>query len=294
MRELDLVGLTQVMELTEGNPEVVVALVDAPILLGHPDLERARIREIPGALQASCSRASGPACTHGTFVAGMLSARRGSSAPAMCPGCTLLIRPIFAEVHSQTGDMPSASEEDLATAITDVVDAGAWVINVSAAVVNGSSKPERAITQALNYAGKHGVIVVVAAGNEGTIGGSSVVSHPWAIPVAACDLRGRPWEVSNLGHSVGRRGLSAPGYAITSLGTSGDAVTMSGTGAAAPFVTGAIALLWSELPATPVAEMKFAVTRCTRRRPTRVVPPLLDAAAAYHALGEFRRRSIAL
>ena len=39
------------------------------------------------------------------------------------------------------------------------------------------------------------------------------------IPVAACDLQGRPLNESNLGSSIGRRGLMAPGVAITSLGT---------------------------------------------------------------------------
>ena len=41
------------------------------------------------------------------------------------------------------------------------------------------------------------------------------------IPVAACDLQGRPLNESNLGSSIGRRGLMAPGVAITSLGRNG-------------------------------------------------------------------------
>jgi hypothetical protein len=34
---------------------------------------------------------------HGTFVTGMLFARRNSVAPAICPNCTLILRPIFVE-----------------------------------------------------------------------------------------------------------------------------------------------------------------------------------------------------
>ena len=71
----------------------------------------------------------------------------------------------------------------------------------------------------------------------------------------------------------------APGDAVTSLGTNGQPVTSGGTSAAAPFVTGAIALLWSMFPEASAAEVKSAVTGAGLRRAT-VVPPLLDAWAA--------------
>ncbi len=35
---LDLVNLTQLMELTSGRPEIVIGLVDGPVVIGHPDL----------------------------------------------------------------------------------------------------------------------------------------------------------------------------------------------------------------------------------------------------------------
>ena len=89
--------------------------------------------------------------------------------------------------------------------------------------------------------------------------------------------------LSNLGSSIARRGLMAPGDAVTSLGTNGQPVTSGGTSAAAPFVTGAIALLWSMFPEASAAEVKSAVTRAGVRRAT-VVPPLLDAWAAYQLM----------
>src|SRR3712207_7440983 len=50
-----------------------------------------------------------------------------------------------------------------------------------------------------------------------SVGGSAITRHPWVIAVAACDTRGRPMPMSNLGSAVGRGGLMAPGEAITSL-----------------------------------------------------------------------------
>jgi subtilisin family serine protease len=89
---------------------------------------------------------------------------------------------------------------------------------------------------------------------------------------------------SNLGSSIGRRGLTAPGDAITSLSAKGQPLTLGGTSVAAPFVTGTIALLWSEFPAATAAQIKLAISQASAPRRASVVPPLLDAATAYQSL----------
>ena len=281
---LDLVKLVPLMETSSGRSETTIALIDGPVMASHPDLSSTKVREIPGRLNGTCARADSMACMHGTFVAGILCAKRGSAAPAICPKCTLLVRPIFPEGSSVNGHMPSATPEELATAIIDCVDACASVINLSAALAQPSAKGERRLEEALDYSAKRGVIVVAAAGNQGTVGSSAITRHPWVISVVACDLRGRPISYSNLGNSIGRRGLSAPGDGITSLGVNGKQPTFSGTSAAAPFVTGAIALLQSIFPKATAAEVRFGVTGAHALRRVAVVPPLLDAWAAYQVM----------
>jgi subtilisin family serine protease len=221
---------------------------------------------------------------HGTLVAGILCAKRGSAVPAICPECTLLVRPIFAETTSQNFNMPSATPEELATAIIDCVDAGAQIINLSAAIAQSSSKGERRLEDALDYCGRRNVIVVAASGNQGTVGSSSITRHPWVIPVVACDLRGIPINYSNLGNSIGRRGLCAPGVGVTSLGADGKQQAFAGTSAAAPFVTGALALLRSEFPDVPAARIRFALMQGGTFRRTAIVPLLLNAWGAYQVL----------
>jgi subtilisin family serine protease len=281
---LDLVGLTPLMELNSGRPEVAIGLIDGPVARDQPDLISSNIHEIPGTLAGTCERANSVACMHGTFVAGILCAKRGSAAPAISPNCTLLVRPIFAEGTSASAHMPSSTPEELATAIIDCVDAGADVINLSAALAQPTSKGERKLEEALDYAARRGVIVVAAAGNQGTVGSSAITRHPWVLPVIACDLRGMPINYSNLGNSIGRRGLSAPGDGVRSLGTNGEAPMVGGTSAAAPFVTGAIALLKSLFPKAAAAAVKLTVTRAQVLRRSTVVPPLLDAWAAYQVI----------
>jgi subtilisin family serine protease len=285
MDPLKLVTLTALMERTSGSPEVKIGLIDGPVVTQNPGLSSEHLREVLGANGARCTQTDSIACLHGTFIAGILSAKRNSPAPAICPNCTLFVRPIFAETTSGHEYMPSAAPQELAAAIIECIDAGTRVLNLSLALAQASTEREQALEEALHRAVMRSVIVVAAAGNQRTLGSSAITRHPWVIPVVACDLQGRPLNESTLGSSIGRRGLRAPGDGITSLGPRGQALTLGGTSVAVPFVTGSIALLWSEFPAATAAQIKFAVTQASAapRRAT-VVPPLLDAAAAYHSL----------
>ena len=283
-KPLDLVNLGPLMQITSGRAETRIALIDGPVATGHPELSSANIIEVPNKMIGSCKLASSAACRHGTFVAGILAARRGSDAPAICPGCTLLVRPIFPETTARNSPVPSAAPEDLATAIIECVNAGAHVINLSAAIQDPSLSGERRLNEALNYSAQSGVIVVAAAGNQGSVGSSVITRHAWVIPVTASDLMGRSLGYSNLGNSIGRRGLSAPGTGIISLDVNGQTSSFVGTSAAAPFVTGAIALLLSVFPKAKATVVKQVITAPTGTRRSTVVPPLMNASAAYTAM----------
>jgi subtilisin family serine protease len=284
MLALDLVKLTPLMQRTGGNPEVKIGLIDGPVSTRHPDLSNRHFLEIAGHGSGSCAQVVSTACLHGTFVAGILSGKRNSAAPAICPDCTLLIRPIFTETIAGQEQMPGTTPVELASAITDCIHAGARVINLSLALVHPSTKGQHMLAHALDQATRRGVLIVAAAGNQGTLGSSVITRHPWVIPVAACDRRGLPMHESNFGNSIGRRGLSAPGDAITSLSTQGGPLTLRGTSVAVPFVTGTIALLWSVFPKATPAQVKMAITHAPAPGRMSLVPPLLDAWAAYNSM----------
>lgn len=278
MGALDLVGLTPLQKLTAGRSDVVVGLIDGPVRLDHPDLVRDGLAEIHSAPTAS---PDGHACAHGTFVAGILKARGESGAPALCPACTLLVRPVFSELPSAGAQ---ASLQDVAAAISDCVRHGARLINLSLAVAQPSLNEQVDIRDALDYAARRGTLVVAAAGNTATLAASAITRHPWVIPVAASTLAGRPMEISDLSRSAGMRGLLAPGEGVGGLTAAEPAFPPRGTSVAAPLVTGAAALLWSLFPEVAAATLKAALLYASGERRHRVVPPLLDAWSAYRLL----------
>lgn len=279
---LELLGLPALMELSGGAPAVVVGLIDGPVATAHPDLANSRVLDVTDAGSAACTDARSAACEHGTFVAGILVARRGSAAPAICPACTLISRPVLPEHASRTRVGTSATVEELASAIVDCVEAGVRVLNLSVTVSHSSPYGVSRLREALDLAGRRGVLLVAAAGNAAAIGASALTGHPAVLPVVAYDGYGRPLPTSSLGISVGRRGLGAPGDSVISLGAHGPPIRGSGSSVAAPFVSGAIALLWSLFPSASPAAIRSAILSPHRRRT--LVPPLLHVPSAYESL----------
>ena len=276
---LGQVGLDRLMAVTRGRRDIVVGLIDGPVASDHPGFDGKRIRLMAaGGVRPAASQS---AASHGTFVAGVLVGRRGGTAPAICPGCSLLARPVFADDgHGGVHATPVA----LAAAIDDCVEAGASILNVSAALTPAGAAGSPALSGALDRAARRGTLIVVTAGADGIVGGSALTRHPWVVPVAACTVAGTPSAYSGFGVGIGRRGLSAPGDRITSLAPPDGLATWSGPSAATPFVTGAAALLWSAVPGLGVDALRQVLLATAQGPRTTVVPPRLDAWAAYTTL----------
>ena len=189
MNPLNMVTLNALMEHTTGRPNIRLALIDGPVATWIDAFTGGSVEALgeagPGASANDMSR------LHGTFVAGILWARPGFGAPAICPDCTLVVCPIFIGGNSLPAQLPSAAPELLAAAILDCVEAGARVINLSLALSYPSLRGEAALEQALDHAMRQQVIIVAASGNQSTLGSTAITRHPWVVPVVACDAAGR-------------------------------------------------------------------------------------------------------
>lgn len=276
--DLDAAGVGRLMSIAVGAEVVGVALLDGPVALSHPALADARVRIIGADAAASCRADGSRACRHGTSVAGVLSACRSSAAPGICPGCTLVIRPIFEDRVELI--VPRTTPAELARAILESIEAGARVINVSSALGPTVGRA-RELEAALDAAAHRGVLVIAAAGNDGAMGSSPLTRHPGALPVTACDAAGRPTRAANLARTFGARGIAAPGV-VTTITPDGPLATFSGTSFAAAVVSGVCALLWSLFPRAASQQITWAIAGPQRR--TSVAPPRLSAWMAYQRL----------
>jgi subtilisin family serine protease len=277
--QLELNGL---LATTQGSPAIIIGLIDGPVA-PHPDLEAARLQTLLTGSAAACENIESPACQHGTFIAGILCSKRESLAPGICPGCTVLLRPIFCEVTRTNPNCPEVTPSELKQAIRETVDAGVNIINLSLGLASAALLDYPGLQDTFDYALQKGVLLVAASGNQGSLGPVPLFKHPWVIPVSACDAQGRLEPSSNIGLSIGKRGLMAPGVGVRSTAPGGTYTTTGGTSVAVPFVTGTIALLWSLFPETTASQMRQAILRPGLPRRS-VSPPLLNARESWQAL----------
>ncbi len=254
-----------------------IGLVDGPVRTDHPGLAASQISLVGGLLSTEVGPRDS-ALRHGTFMAGLLVAGRDGPTPGIAPDCPLLVRAVLSNAGS--GEPPRTTATELAAGLVEVVRAGARIVNLSLACTYDSGAHASAITSALDFAAHQGVLVVAAASNHSRHPSTALTRHPWVIPVLACDATGALTRHPNVCASFGTRGLRAPGEDITGLGVAGSSVRMSGTSAAAAFVTGALALLWSLRPAFAAVDIKAAVLAAAGPRTRSVVPPLLKATEA--------------
>ena len=87
--------LLSLMNVSSGRPDIIIGVIDGPVDLNHPALQGSRIRTVKDSQKEACKNASDLACIHGTFVTGIICAKRGLSAPAICPDCQIILNPIF-------------------------------------------------------------------------------------------------------------------------------------------------------------------------------------------------------
>ncbi|GAA2489770.1 S8 family serine peptidase [Winogradskya humida] len=176
---------------------------------------------------------------HGTAVSSLIAARgnNGAGMAGACWSCTII--PV--KVLNADG-MGYAS--DIAKGITYASNVGAQIINLSI----GLDGYSQVVADAVKYANSKGVLVVAAAGNEGTGTKMYPAALPDVVSVGATSYRsdGRVY-FSNYGDSW--VDLAAPGEYVTTMATNGTYNSdYSGTSFSSPIVAGVAGLIKSAHP----------------------------------------------
>lgn len=226
--------------------------------------------------------AAGPDASHGTGVAGLVAAVRGTATgvDGVAPNTAerVVVR-IMALRAVPDGD---ERDKDVANAIRYAVDNGAHVINMS---FGKPHSPEKSVVDAaVAYAVERGVLLVHAAGNSGAdLDDADARNYP--SPLLDTGARAATWlsvgastadpdalaaSFSNFGTT--RVDLFAPGAGVTSLAPGGGTQTADGTSFAAPVVSGVAALLMAYFPDLSAADVREILLATATRHASATTP----------------------
>lgn len=224
----------------EGRPAfdgagVRVAVLDSTPEVAHRELERVRIVPLAG-------EEKGPAALHGTLVTGVIAAteNNGFGIAGVASGAEIVAIPVCAPAGDGAGD------ECRLDALLQGLDV-AWKEDARVANLSLVGPPDALLERAVARMHELGILLVAAAGNEGSTDPRYPAAYPTVLGVGALDASDRPWPRSNHGRWVR---LLAPGVEVLSTAP-GDAFAFGdGTSLAAAHVSGmlAIALMATDRP----------------------------------------------
>ena len=158
-----LPGLDSLWAESIGNPDVCVAVLDGPVDLSHPCFDSAKLTRLETLVSGVADE--GAASSHGTHVASVIFGQHGGPIRGIAPGCRGLIVPVFSD--GTGGSLAPCSQIDLARAITQAVQHGAHVINISGGQFASSGEAHPFLNNAIQLCADSGVLIVAAAGNDG-------------------------------------------------------------------------------------------------------------------------------
>jgi subtilisin family serine protease len=190
---------------------------------------------------------------HGTHLAGTIAAENnGLGVTGVAYGARIMPVRVL-------GDDGRGSYANIARGVRYAVDNDARVINLSLGGGGGSALLDGAIA----YASQKGVIVVIAAGNEG----ADAPNYPgrlatrYGVVVGGVTQERREYLPSNRsGTDTTLRYIVAPATNILSTTVGGGYQLMSGTSMAAAHISGLVALMLGANPRLTVEEVRSILT----------------------------------
>jgi cyanobactin maturation PatA/PatG family protease len=228
-------------EKSLGDSGICVAVLDGPVDQSHPSLSNASLTQLPTLVSGIADQSS--ASQHGTHVASIIFGQHDTPVLGIAPHCRGLIIPVFAD--GRGGELAPCSQIDLARAITQAVEQGAQVINISGGQLVAAAESDQLLANAVRLCQENNVLIVAAAGNDGCDCLHVPAALESVLAVGAMDGQGNPIGFSNWGEVYQNQGILALGENILGAIPGGQTATKTGTSFATPIVSGIVALLLS-------------------------------------------------
>jgi len=262
--------VNEAWDVTMGDPQVILAINDDGVDLNHPDFAGKLEPELNYPTDWESQMAQGQFGGHGTSVAGVAAAAGDDAkgGAGVCPDCRILSH-LFGDSTNQ-GFMVTDSE--IAQGFTDIVDAGAWVINNSwgpdlgdpiyADTVQGVPPLPSIVQASFDYAeetgrGGLGTLILFAAGNS-NYQLDPYANYPTVLAVSALDDLGLKPYYSSFGPEVDIAAPSNGGFNGITTTAAGSQYTadFGGTSSACPFISGVAGLVLSADPTLTAQETR--------------------------------------
>ncbi|MFW9921975.1 MAG: S8 family serine peptidase [Candidatus Thorarchaeota archaeon] len=276
---LDRINIEDAWEITQGNSEVVVAVLDSGINFTHPELAHTQwinTDEIPNNLidddnngyiddvhgwdyvfDDNNPEPSNPNVRlnfHGTFIAGVIAGKKDNlGIVGVAPNIKIMNLRVWYDPSTDEDDLLWATRDDIGEAVNYAVANGADVISCS---FSAKKKLTERLSSVAYYnemeaAVKAGVVIVASAGNDASDSKRYPACFDFVIGVGATDYYDNLASYSSYGKDW--VDLVAPGgdndgadtYQINSTNIDGGYTTAYGTSYSTPIVAGVVALMRS-------------------------------------------------
>ena len=239
---------TEAWDLTTGDPDVVIAIVDTGVSQSHPDLQT---NVLPGFSALGGSWDDDFLISHGTHCAGIAGGDTDNGRGIAGVGWDCSILPV-----KVLGFLGSGTEPDVAAGIVWAADNGADVISLSL----GSPSFGPVLEDAVNYAAALDVVIVAATGNTAGAAVFAPARFDNTIAVGATDNRDAIASFTTTGPEMT---VTAPGVDVWStwdtfalFGPTDGYTFQSGTSMATPHVAGLAGLILSANPSLSRSEVQ--------------------------------------
>ncbi len=203
---------------------VPVGVIDGPVNARHPALSGVSVAQV-----SMLTGGERPvSADHGTAVAGLIAGSGGGSFQGFASGARIYAVTAFSRGRAGEG----ARLENIAAGLDWLAGQGVRIVNLS---MEGS--PNAAFEDVMARARGAGLVMIAAAGNEGTSAPRYPAASPSTIAVTAVDAAGRAYGRANTGPHIE---FAAPGVDLY-VARGGGGGYRSGTSYAAPIVTAIVA-----------------------------------------------------